>query len=85
LHRFWIPARRRRRSRRRGAGVRVVELAAFIAGPSIGMLLADHGARVVKVVPPAFGAQTESALAAWGFVGDEIASLKAHGAIGRRG
>jgi len=47
--------------------------------------LADHGARVVKVEPPAFGAQTESALAAWGFAGDEIASLKAHGAIGRSG
>jgi len=63
----------------------VVELAAFIAGPSIGMRLADYGAGVVKVEPPAFGAQTESALAAWGFTGDEIASLKAHGAIGRSG
>lgn len=85
MHRFWIPARRRRRSRPRGAGVWVVELAAFIAGPSIGMLLADYCAGVVKVELPAFGAQTESALTAWGFADDQIASLKAHGAIGRSG
>jgi alpha-methylacyl-CoA racemase len=33
--------------------------------------------------PPDFGAQTEQALAAWGFSPDAIAKLKAEGAIGR--
>ncbi|MEE9277983.1 MAG: CoA transferase, partial [Dehalococcoidia bacterium] len=33
-------------------GVRVVELAIFIAGPSIGMLLADWGAEVIKIEAP---------------------------------
>jgi crotonobetainyl-CoA:carnitine CoA-transferase CaiB-like acyl-CoA transferase len=37
------------------AGVRVVELASFIAGPSVGMLLADHGAQVTKVEHPQGG------------------------------
>ena len=36
-------------------GVQVVELANLIAGPSIGMLLADYGARVVKVEQPEGG------------------------------
>ena len=34
-------------------GVRVVELSMGIAGPFAGMLLADYGAEVVKVEPPA--------------------------------
>src|SRR4051812_25397037 len=34
------------------AGIRVVELANLIAGPSVGMLLADYGADVVKVEQP---------------------------------
>ena len=34
-------------------GVRVVELSTGIAGPVAGMLLADYGAEVVKVEPPA--------------------------------
>ena len=37
------------------AGVRVIELARFIAGPMIGMLLADYGAEVIKVEHPASG------------------------------
>jgi alpha-methylacyl-CoA racemase len=37
----------------------------------------------VKGGPPNFGAQTEQALAAWGFSPDAIAKLKAEGAIGR--
>lgn len=36
-------------------GIRVVELATFIAGPFIGMLLADYGADVVKVEQPGSG------------------------------
>ena len=35
------------------AGIRVIELANFIAGPLAGTLLADMGANVVKVEPPA--------------------------------
>lgn len=38
----------------------------------------------VKGGPPEFGAHTESALAAWGIAEDDIAALKADGAIGRR-
>src|SRR5215207_3123998 len=34
------------------AGIRVIELANFIAGPLCGTLLADMGAEVVKVEPP---------------------------------
>src|SRR5688572_3979948 len=34
------------------AGIRVIELANFIAGPLAGTLLADMGADVVKVEPP---------------------------------
>jgi crotonobetainyl-CoA:carnitine CoA-transferase CaiB-like acyl-CoA transferase len=34
------------------AGLKVVDLSAWIAGPICGMLLADMGARVVKVEPP---------------------------------
>ena len=34
-------------------GIRVVELSTGIAGPMAGMLLADYGAEVVKVEPPA--------------------------------
>jgi formyl-CoA transferase len=37
------------------ARIRVVELANFIAGPFIGMLLADYGADVVKVEQPQGG------------------------------
>lgn len=39
----------------------------------------------VKGGPPAFGAQTEQALAAWGFPEKEIDALRAEKAIGRRG
>jgi CoA:oxalate CoA-transferase len=35
------------------AGIRVIELANFIAGPLAGTLLADMGADVIKVEPPA--------------------------------
>ena len=37
----------------------------------------------IKGGPPDFGAQTEQALAAWGFCPDAIAKLKAEGVIGR--
>ncbi|MFN3746873.1 MAG: CaiB/BaiF CoA transferase family protein [Hyphomicrobiaceae bacterium] len=38
----------------------------------------------VKGGPPAFGAQTETTLRAWGFSLDEISALKSEKAIGRR-
>jgi alpha-methylacyl-CoA racemase len=38
----------------------------------------------VKSGPPAFGAQTEQALAAWEFEADEIAALRAAKAVGRQ-
>jgi len=34
------------------SGVRVVELATFVAGPSCARLLADMGAEVIKLEPP---------------------------------
>lgn len=37
------------------AGIRVVELANFISGPFIGMLLADYGADVIKIEQPERG------------------------------
>lgn len=38
----------------------------------------------VKGGPPAFGAQTEQALAAWDFAPDEIAALRPANAVGRQ-
>lgn len=37
------------------AGVRVVELGSFIAGPFAGQLLGDYGAEVIKIEPPGTG------------------------------
>ena len=37
------------------AGVRVLELGSFIAGPFAGQLLGDYGAEVIKVEPPRLG------------------------------
>jgi len=37
------------------AGVRVLELGSFIAGPFAGQLLGDYGAEVIKVEPPGEG------------------------------
>src|SRR5438128_2536226 len=34
-------------------GIRVVELAVFVAGPGAGGILADWGAEIIKVEPPA--------------------------------
>lgn len=37
------------------AGVRILELGSFIAGPFAGQLLGDYGAEVIKLEPPATG------------------------------
>ena len=37
------------------AGVRVVELGVWVAGPAAGLILADWGADVVKIEPPGIG------------------------------
>jgi crotonobetainyl-CoA:carnitine CoA-transferase CaiB-like acyl-CoA transferase len=33
-------------------GLRVIDFGQYIAGPAAAMLLADHGARVIRVDPP---------------------------------
>lgn len=53
------------------AGVKVVELGAFIAGPYAGQLLADLGADVVKVEPPGSG----DPMRQWGFAFKDGQSL----------
>lgn len=47
------------------AGVRVVDLTSGLAGPVAGMLLADLGADVIKVVPADGGGQTRPGLRMW--------------------
>lgn len=48
------------------AGIRVLELGSFIAGPFAGQLLADYGAEVIKVEPPGTG----DPMRRWGIVQD---------------
>ncbi len=48
------------------AGVRVLELGSFIAGPFAGQLLGDYGADVIKVEPPGSG----DPMRKWGIVRD---------------
>ena len=48
------------------AGIRVLELGSFIAGPFAGQLLADYGAEVIKIEPPGIGDPMRS----WGVVRD---------------
>lgn len=48
------------------AGVRVLELGSFIAGPFAGQLLGDYGAEVYKVEPPGAG----DPMRRWGIVRD---------------
>jgi formyl-CoA transferase/succinyl-CoA--D-citramalate CoA-transferase len=48
------------------AGVRVLELGGFIAGPFAGQLLSDYGAEVVKVEAPGVG----DAMRSWGVTRD---------------
>jgi crotonobetainyl-CoA:carnitine CoA-transferase CaiB-like acyl-CoA transferase len=48
------------------AGIKVLELGSFIAGPFAGQLLADLGADVIKVEPPGAG----DAMRRWGLVLD---------------
>jgi len=44
------------------SGVRVIELANYISGPTVGMFLADYGAEVIKVEHPSGG----DAIRTWG-------------------
>ncbi len=48
------------------AGVRVLELGSFIAGPFSGQLLGDYGADVIKIEDPANG----DPMRAWGVTVD---------------
>ena len=48
------------------AGIRVLELGSFIAGPFAGQLLGDYGADVIKVEPPGTG----DPMRRWGIVRD---------------
>ncbi|MEF2553979.1 CoA transferase [Aurantimonas sp. A2-1-M11] len=53
------------------AGLKVVEMGSFIAGPFCGQLLADQGADVIKIEPPTGG----DAMRQWGAVQHEGKSL----------
>jgi formyl-CoA transferase len=44
------------------AGIRVLELGSFIAGPFAGQLLGDYGAEIIKIEPPGSG----DAMRTWG-------------------
>jgi crotonobetainyl-CoA:carnitine CoA-transferase CaiB-like acyl-CoA transferase len=48
------------------AGLRVLELGSFIAGPFAGQLLGDYGAEVIKIEPPGAG----DAMRSWGITQD---------------
>jgi formyl-CoA transferase len=48
------------------AGVRVLELGSFIAGPFAGQLLGDYGAEVIKIEPPVVG----DPMRTWGITRD---------------
>jgi formyl-CoA transferase len=48
------------------AGIRVLELGSFIAGPFAGQLLGDYGAEVIKIEPPGSG----DAMRTWGVTRD---------------
>jgi crotonobetainyl-CoA:carnitine CoA-transferase CaiB-like acyl-CoA transferase len=37
------------------AGLKVIDLSVFLPGPYLTMVLADHGAEVIKVEPPGIG------------------------------
>src|SRR3990170_3065366 len=53
------------------AGITVIDLTRVLSGPYCTMILADHGARVIKVEHPVRGDDTRH----WGppFIGDESA------------
>ncbi|WP_299361210.1 CoA transferase [uncultured Paracoccus sp.] len=53
------------------AGLNVIEMGSFIAGPFCGQLLADQGADVIKIEPPGSG----DAMRQWGTVQHEGKSL----------
>lgn len=42
------------------SGLRVLDLSAFLPGPMLTMMMADHGAEVIKVEPPGAGEPTRS-------------------------
>lgn len=50
------------------AGVRVLELGSFIAGPFAGQLLGDYGAEVIKIEPPGSG----DSMRTWGVTRDGV-------------
>ena len=57
------------------AGVKVLDVASFIAGPGAATVLSDFGADVIKVEPPGAG-DLQRILASLGYLGDRHARAR---------
>jgi len=62
-------------------GIRVVDLSMFLPGPFLTMMMADHGAEVIRIDYPELGEHSEEILADLGYAEAEISALKRQGVV----